>query len=212
MSVGANRFFSATDTLGAKRWEPGKLGGGSASRKADGTQAANEADAQTRAREEGYRAGFSTGESTAAALAVRLAAITESARTALAGQDHLLAEGVLDLALDIARQVIRTDLRVRRDDLMHVVREAIDCLPQSTPSPQLILHPNDVDLVRSHIGDEIKLGGWRLVEDHRIEPGGCRVSAANCAIDATLSSRWKRVIASLGREQSWIETENGDPA
>ena len=52
------------------------------------------------------------------------------------------------------------------------------------------------------------IGAWRLVvEDHRIEPGGCRISSPNCEIDATLATRWKRVIAGLGRDASWIDTE-----
>jgi flagellar assembly protein FliH len=216
MSMGANRFFSETDLLGVRLWEPGKLGAGFAPRKAAKNEKAEKPDAATgvntdavrgRAHEEGYNAGYAAGEIAAAAVALKLAKITESARNALSGQEQQIADSLLDLALDLARQIIRTDLRVKREDILQVVREAIDCLPQSTPNPQLILHPNDVDLVRAHIGDEITMGGWRVIEDHRVEPGGCRISAANCEVDATLSTRWKRVIAALGRDHSWIETE-----
>jgi flagellar assembly protein FliH len=208
--MGANRFFSESDVLGARPWEPGKLGAGFAARKSESAQSSNTAELRARAHEDGYRAGYAAGELAAGAITTKLAQITESARTALRGQEQEIAEDVLDLALDLARQIVRADLRVRREDVLQVVREAIGYLPQSTPNPQLILHPNDVDLVRSHIGDEISLGGWRLVEDHRIEPGGCRISAANCEVDATLSTRWKRVIAALGRDQSWIDTESED--
>ncbi len=220
--MGANRFFSDTDLLGVRLWEPGKLGAGFAPRKAPKSDKAEKAETtvpgetvntnavRARAQEEGYRAGYAAGEIAAGAVAATLSKITESARTALSGHEQQIADSLLDLALDLARQIIRTDLRVKREDILQVVREAIDCLPQSTPSPQLILHPNDVDLVRAHIGDEITIGGWRVIEDHRIEPGGCRISAANCEVDATLSTRWKRVIAALGRDQSWIDTEVED--
>lgn len=217
--MGANRFFTESDLLGVRLWEPGKLGAGFAPRKAANAEKAGKAAPATnvntdavraKAHEEGYAAGYAAGEIAAAAVALKLAKIAESARTALSGSEQKIADSLLDLALDLARQIIRTDLRVKREDILQVVREAIDCLPQSTPSPQLFLHPNDVDLVRSHIGDEIALGGWRVIEDHRIEPGGCRISAVNCEVDATLSTRWKRVIAALGRDQSWIDTEVED--
>jgi flagellar assembly protein FliH len=60
--------------------------------------------------------------------------------------------------------------------------------------------------VRAHVGDEAP-GAWRIVEDHRVEPGGCRVVSPTCEVDATLATRWKRVVEALGRDASWIEPE-----
>jgi flagellar assembly protein FliH len=204
----SNRFFSEEDLRGARRWEPGALGKGYKPRSAETPgSASNVTDARSRAREEGYRAGFAAGEAAARAATARLEQIALSAQKGLLQDQGLVADSVLDLALDLARQIVRADIKIKRDDVLPVVREAMACLPQSTTNPQLLMHPSDVDLVRAHIGDELQLGGWRMIEDHRIEPGGCRISAANCEIDATLSTRWKRVLAALGRDQSWIDSD-----
>ncbi|HXC39951.1 MAG TPA: flagellar assembly protein FliH [Burkholderiales bacterium] len=199
-------FFSAEDLRGVKRWEPGSLGRDAAGAAQQQTEA-KAAGARQRAQEEGYQAGFAAGNMAMNQLQGQLALVLQSARRDLAVTEQGVADNLLDLALDVARQIVRTDIKVRREHVLQVIREAMDCLPQSTPNPKLFLHPNDVDLVKAHVGDELSVGGWRLVEDHRVEPGGCRISSPNCEVDATLSTRWKRVIASLGRDTSWIESE-----
>lgn len=210
----SSRFFSAEDLLGVRPWQPGSLGSGFIKRRTDeasgknnGEQARNDNATRLQARDEGYRDGYGAGQAAAQKAAVQLLALANSARKNISEDQQQIAENLLELALDVARQVIRADIKVRRDDVLNVIREAMECLPQSTLCPQLILHPNDVDVVRSHVGDELTLGGWRLIEDHRIEPGGCRISAATCEIDATLATRWKRVLTSFGQQKSWIDTE-----
>jgi len=208
--MSTSRFFSKEDMRGARRWEPGTIGTGSMP-PADET--ANEitiSEAKRRAKEDGYRAGLASGQAAAEAAGAQLASIIAAARGGLNTQEQEVAECLLELALDVARQIIRADLHVRREHVLPAIREAMDCITQSTPNPQLFLHPNDVDLVRSRIGDEILADGWRIVEDHRIEPGGCRINSPSCEVDATMSTRWKRVVASLGYEVSWIES--ADPA
>jgi flagellar assembly protein FliH len=79
------------------------------------------------------------------------------------------------------------------------------CLPDRVQRPQLQLNPADVELIRARIGDELQMAGFSIVEDHRVEPGGCRISAANCEVDATLPARWRRVLAALGRDMAWSD-------
>ena len=134
-----------------------------------------------------------------------MAALAQSFGEALAGAETALAEQLLDVSIEIARQMLRTDIKLRREGLLPVVREAIRALPENAHRPQLQLNPADAELVRSCIGDELAQGNWAIVEDHRIEPGGCRVSTPNCDIDATLAERWRKVLVSLGRESSWVD-------
>jgi flagellar assembly protein FliH len=206
--MNARNFFSAEDLRGAKRWEPGSLGRPRAPSAAEERVANDKAAVvRNRAQEEGFRAGMEAGRTAANAQAAQLGQLLQSARKDIAQTELQLADHLLDLALDVARQIVRIDIKVRREHVLQVIREAMDCLPQSTPNPKLFLHPNDVDLVKAHVGDEISVGAWRLVEDHRVEPGGCRISSPNCEVDATLATRWKRVIAGLGRDTAWLDTE-----
>jgi len=156
-------------------------------------------------RQDGFDAGFAAGHGQARQQAEQMAALACSFGEALAAAETALAEQLLDVAIEIARQMLRTDIKLRREGLLPVVREAIRALPENAQRPQLQLNPADAEVVRSCIGDELAQGNWAIVEDHRIEPGGCRVSTPNCDIDATLSERWRKVLVSLGRESSWVD-------
>jgi flagellar assembly protein FliH len=161
---------------------------------------------QTR-RREGYRAGYAQGFAEARVEAQRhaerLQGILAQARDALAGFEQQLADDVLDLAVDIARQVLRGELSARRDALLPAVREAVGALPERAANLKLSLNPSDVDVVRAHMGGELKHTGWQMIEDPLIEPGGCKVSSTSGEADATLETRWSRVIQSLSRTDAW---------
>lgn len=199
-----------------ERVDFGKLGEGrGAGRKntkgaAPSPAAATESDIDriaAKAKEAGYAAGYREGSAKAAAEAQRLNTLGTEAQKALAHHGETLAAEVLDLALELARQMLRTELKVRRESLIAVVREALDCLPHGTQGAQLMLNPADIEVVRAHVGEELKATGLRIVEDHRIQPGGCKITSAVCEVDATLATRWKRIVATLGLNHNWMDTE-----
>jgi flagellar assembly protein FliH len=75
-------------------------------------------------------------------------------------------------------------------------------LPQGTQHAQLILHPEDANRVERAIGGELARIQWRIIEDGRIAPGGCRIIAPCGDVDATLQTRWAGVLAALGEEDA----------
>jgi flagellar assembly protein FliH len=165
------------------------------------------------AREDGRRAGFAQGhaeglararEEVAAIAAVhtRLAELAESLEQRLAGE-------VLALTLDLVRQMVRQAIRVHPELVLAVIREAVRSFPDLGPGPKLMLHPEDAAVVRAiaQDGDE-DLAAWVIVEDERLERGGCRIQTASSEIDATLDNRWRRVVASLGRDDAWLDTRS----
>lgn len=160
---------------------------------------------QDRAQSEGYAEGRAEGAAKVAAEVERLRAVAQAMENSLAELQQQLAEDVLTLALDIARQVLQEALPVRRELLLPVVREAMRSLPADAEGAQILMNPADIEVVRAHFGEELRLSKWQLIEDHRIQPGGCRITSLDCDIDATLATRWKRVIAGLGRDHAWLD-------
>jgi flagellar assembly protein FliH len=71
----------------------------------------------------------------------------------------------------------------------------------------LVLHPDDAALIRERMGEQLTHSGWKIFEDGRVERGNARIETANSQIDASLETRWKRVVASLGQETSWLIQE-----
>lgn len=156
------------------------------------------------ARDEGYRNGYAEGMQKALQENQRLAALID----ALSKQaDEQVAQELLGLSLDIARQMLHQALKVNPELLLGVVREAIGTLPHFNQGAHLVLHPADAELVRERMGEQLTHSGWKIFEDDRIERGGARIETANSQIDATLESRWSRVVAALGQDASWLVKE-----
>ena len=74
----------------------------------------------------------------------------------------------------------------------------------NTGHPVLFAHPQDAALIRSHLGDQLAHNNWRIIEDQTLTPGGCRVELGSSEVDATLETRWRRVIESIGINQDWL--------
>ena len=157
------------------------------------------------AREEGHAAGYREGQDRAQAEAQRLQMLLENLGRELQQFDQQVAQDLLTLSLDVAKKMLCQALRVHPELVLAVVQEAIACLPQFNQHAHLVLHPDDATLVRSRLGDQLSHSGWKILEDTRMGRGGCRVETANSQIDATLPSRWQRVLAAIGQEGEWLE-------
>lgn len=209
----SNSFIPKEQLSAYERWEIGSLtephgktgGGRQATNAAAATTTGELQRITTEAHEAGYAAGLKEGRARAQQEIRRLMQAAEQAESLIANEGEQFAAEMLDLALDLARQMVRTELKVRRESLLAVVREALDCLPHGAGGAQLVMNPADVELVRGHVGEELKAGAIRLVEDHRIEPGGCRIVSPACEVDATLATRWKRLVATLGVDHNWLD-------
>jgi flagellar assembly protein FliH len=121
--------------------------------------------------------------------------------------EQTLAGDVLSVGLELAKQIVRSALRVKPDLVMAVVREAISSLPGLSEHTVLLLNPADAALVRKGLEDDPAVATlpWKIVEDPHIERGGCRLETPTTEVDAALETRWRRVVASLGRDDSWID-------
>lgn len=160
---------------------------------------------QTQAHQEGFSAGHLEGRAKGAADAERMKQVLAGLEAALQQFDQQVAQDVLALALDISRQMLRQALKVKPGLVLALVREAMNSLPQASNHPHLILNPEDARVVRSFMETELAHSAWKIQEDSRIERGGCRIESANSEIDATMDTRWKRIVAALGRDDAWLE-------
>jgi flagellar assembly protein FliH len=152
----------------------------------------------------GYADGVGEGQAQARAELAHLQAIAATFGQAVSHADETIAGDVLDLALHLARAMLRTALDVRPELVIPVVREAIEYLPSLQQPALLLLNPQDVDIVRNGIGEELDKGGWRVVPDPAIARGGCKVDTATNQIDAQAGARWQRLAHSLGKNLDWL--------
>jgi flagellar assembly protein FliH len=164
------------------------------------------------ARKDGYDEGHAAGHADAMAAgkiasAVELEhvrAIAANFHNALHDADQLIANDVLELALQLAKGMLKNALQVKPELILPIVRDAIEYLPVLQQPALLVLHPDDAAVVRAGIGEELDKGGWRVVEDPHVGRGGCKVDTASNQIDATAAGRWQRLSHALGKEVDWL--------
>lgn len=116
------------------------------------------------------------------------------------------AEQLLELACDIARQVVRQELRTQPQALLPVVREALDLLVDEGRAATVRLNPADYASLESALGQE--QGAQAKVQwlsDASIAQGDVRVDAGGSHINAGLEQRWRRAVAALGLVSTWYD-------
>lgn len=143
----------------------------------------------------------------------RLQGLLQQAQHDLNQLQDTLATQVLELACDVARQVVRRELAQPLNSLHSVVQEALALLVPDGQPATLKLHPNDLALFTPTLGEELQQRGIKLVPDAGLTPGGCTLEAAQGTVDATVEKRWARAVANLGLELDWaIPTLEPTPA
>lgn len=152
-------------------------------------------------REEGYQAGYAEGQAHPRAAAEQIGKLAAGLEQALADLDAAVADELLALAVEIARGVVRHELAARPEILQEVVREALAQLPHQHAA--IYLNPEDAALVRSYLGEQMAHAGHRIHEDYKLARGDCLIEAGGTQIDATVATRWRRVLDGLGLADAW---------
>jgi len=157
------------------------------------------------ARAEGYADGLAAGRVEGEQACGRMKQLAESFNTTLDNLDFRLADMLLQLALDVARQVVAGELAARPERVLDVVNLALKEMAESSREARLLLHPDDAMLVRPHLDQVLDKTRLRIVEDVRMVRGGCLIETPQGELDATLPARWRQVVQVLGSNQNWIE-------
>jgi flagellar assembly protein FliH len=131
-----------------------------------------------------------------------LAQILHSLSAPLEQMDQELEQQLLEVAIAVARQVIRREIKCDPNQIIAVVREARAELPDSQREITLVLHPEDATLVHQLLLARADETAWRIEEDPTLTRGGCKVMTNVSYVDATLESRVAKIAARvLGGER-----------
>ncbi|MEO6354146.1 MAG: flagellar assembly protein FliH [Oxalobacteraceae bacterium] len=153
---------------------------------------------------EGHAAGLAQGRSEAAAERDIFLKIAAAFNDQISRADELIAKDVMDLALDLAKAMLKNALKIHPELVLPIVSEAIHYLPSLTPPALLFLNQEDAALVREQLGESLKEAGWRIMDEPTLERGGCRVETGSNQIDATTESRWHRIAGALDAQTDWL--------
>ena len=138
-------------------------------------------------------------------VAQRLNAVLQAADTSVQGLQQQMAPDLLQLATDIARQVVRQELRCNPQALQPVVSEALDMLGAETKPALVRLNPEDFKHLEAHLRAALPNPKVEWLADPSVAAGGCLVESQGAQIDGSLERRWQRAVGALGLVSTWYE-------
>ena len=161
--------------------------------------------------QDGYRNGLAALESYKQTQAAQLASFMSDQVGALAADFHhrlesleqQLAGRIAGVALEMARQVVRSELDQRPEAVLTVAEEALGVLLASARQIVLRLNPEDHALAQGSLTEVLQARGARLQPDAAISRGGCVVESDIAVVDATVEARWQRAAAAMGSQSDW---------
>lgn len=173
-------------------------------------------------RQEGYAEGFVQGHAQATLEAQRqitdfianqgqeaaqnFAQLFVSIQAQQADAEQVVACGVLELACELARQVVRRELSVNPHALQPVIREALGLLMAESKTALIRMNPLDVEVLEDVLRSEFSGLSLTLLADATVARGGCLVESAGTVVDGTIEKRWMRAVANLGLNPPWEES------
>ena len=203
----SDRVISADRVVGVRPWTIGGFDGASprapdAKRvRAEHLPTVDEVAAiGNKAHDDGYRAGLAEARESNQ----RLVALVDGLSASVARMEREMAQTIVKVAVDLARQVVRESIAVRPELLVPLVNDALAGIARTVDPGAVYVHPDDLPLVVERMGDALAHAGWRPFADEQVERGGCRLEFAGGQVDATVATRWQRMMGQLERDDAWL--------
>jgi flagellar assembly protein FliH len=222
------RFIPREELGDFASWQPGTFAGapGAAGAAAPGPSepaeptAAQWQDRVGAARQSGYQEGYRDGlvalesfkQSFAQQATAQIGALLDAFDRQLGALDGEAAQAVARAAVQLARQVLRTELQQRPELVALVATEAVHAVMLSARHIAVQVHPQDLPLVAEGAAEALQARGARLQPNPAIERGGVLVQSDAGAIDARIEVRWAQAAAALGSFESLGSRETPDAA
>jgi len=215
------RFIPREELGNFAAWKPGSLSGQGAEAAAAAAAAAAPAEPTAdewrakiaAARQAGYQDGYRDGlvalegfkQSFASQATGQIGALLQCFDAQLDRLDAELAGAVTRTAVQLARQVLRSELQGDPTLVARVASEAVNNVLLSARHITVQVHPQDLPLVAEGAEEALKARGGRLMANPAIQRGGVLVESDVGSIDARVATRWAQAAATMGSGEIWDE-------
>lgn len=145
----------------------------------------------------GRSRGIEQGEAKIKQQTERLGQLMETLAEPFRVLDDEVVRSVADLAILVARHLVRRELKVDPGEIVAVVRDTMQHLPVAVRNPRIRMHPEDIEIVESAlaIGEESR--SWRLQPDPLVTRGGCIVETDSSRVDASVEARLAAIVSKM---------------
>lgn len=169
------------------------------------------------ARQSGYQDGYRDGmaaleafkQSFAQQMSAQIGHLVSSFDTDFRLLEDEMAQSLARCAVELARQVVRSEIKQRPDHIAKVAHDAVEALQLSARHVRVRVNPADYPLVMQGAGDEMRARDAQVLPDADVPRGGCKIESDISSVDATLSARWSQAAAGMGQVSLWEDRRSG---
>ena len=163
------------------------------------------------ARQTGYQDGYRDGmaaldafkHSFAQQISAQVGTVVKNFDAELQALEGEMAGAIARIAVELARQVVRSELAQRPELIARVAHDAVEALQLSARHVRVRVHPDDYPLVRDGAGEEMQAREAQLIPDAEVARGGVKVDADVASVDATIAARWQQAVSAIGQTSIW---------
>ena len=163
--------------------------------------------------QDGYRDGLAALEAFKASFAQQLSAqlgqLVTSFDADFLALESQMAEALARTAIELARQVVRSEITQRPEHIAAVAHDAVEALQLSARHVRIRVNPADFALVMSGAGEAMKAREAQVLPDPDVPRGGCAVESDIGSVDASLAARWQQAAAAMGQASLWEDRRTG---
>ena len=156
-----------------------------------------QAEAHKEAFQQGLEEGREAGRAEVRAQVERLSGMFYDLAKPFEVLDAEVEKELLTLAMALARQIVRRELKTDPTQIIGIIREAIAALPVAARDVRVHLHPEDAAVVRENLAPTESERAWTMIEDPVMARGGCQIKTATSRIDARLETRLGAILNEL---------------
>ena len=170
-----------------------------------------QAEAYKEAFEQGLAEGREAGRAEVRAQVEKLSGMFYDLAKPFEELDAEVERELLTLAMALARQIVRRELKADPTQIIGIIREAIAALPVAARDVRVHLHPEDAAVVRQNLAPTESERAWQIVEDPVMARGGCQVTSTSSRVDARLETRLGTILSELmGNERQSPSPRGGE--
>ncbi|KQW51863.1 MULTISPECIES: FliH/SctL family protein [unclassified Roseateles] len=170
------------------------------------------------ARQSGYQDGYRDGmaaldafkQSFAQQMSRQIGAVVSNFDAEMQALEGDMAASIARIAVELARQVVRSELSQRPELIARVAHDAVEALQLSARHVRLRVHPDDFALVQQGAGPELQAREAQLIPDAEVARGGVKVDADIASVDATIAARWLQAVSAIGQTSIWEDRRGGE--
>lgn len=166
---------------------------------------------------QGRQEGLAQGKAEIDALAARWQVQIEALNQPLRELDQAVERQLVELTAQLAKAVVRTELKLNHKVLLASLKEAITILGASDGAVKIALPVDELELIREQYGEQgLVERGWQLLAEPDLQPGQLQVEHSLSQVEVDLHERLEmtleRFLAQLSRPETQIAAESATAA